>query len=79
MIKATEKKIFIQSKKLSKFDRQMNTVAYSQQRALINHKPKTLVVIVEKREKARSIIFNLLQLEQSSDEMKSPKANRGIN
>ena len=51
----------------------MNIVAYVQ-RALNKHKPATLVVSIEEREKAKAIIFNLLQQEQFDEEMKSLKA-----
>ena len=55
----------------------MNTLAYVQ-RALNKHKPATLVVSIEEREKANSIIFKLLQQEQFGEEMKSLKAEKEI-
>ena len=42
------------------------------------HKPATLVVSIEEREKAKATIFKLLQQEQYSEEMKSLKAEKEI-
>ena len=55
----------------------MNTVAYVQ-RALNKHKPATLVVSIEEREKAKATIFKLLQQEQFGKEMKSLKTEKEI-
>ena len=48
------------------------------QRALNKHKPATLVVSTEEREKAKATIFKLLQQEQFGEEMKSLKAENEI-
>ena len=42
------------------------------------HKPVTLIVSVEEREKAKATIFKLLQQEQFSEEMKSLRAEKEI-
>ena len=63
MIQAEEKKAVIQWKRFSNCNGLVNTVAYVQ-RALNKHKPATLVVSIEEREKAKSIIFKLVQQEQ---------------
>ena len=55
----------------------MNTVAYIQ-RASSKYKPATLVVSIEEREKAKAIIFKLLQREQFGEEMKSLEAEKEI-
>ena len=47
-------------------------------RALSKYKPAKLVVSVEEREKAKAIIFKLLQREQFDEEMKSLKAEKVI-
>ena len=70
MIQAEEKKAVIQWERFSNFNRLVNTVAYVQ-RASSKHKPATLVVSIEEREKAKAIIFKLLQREQFGEEMKS--------
>ena len=77
MIQAEEKKAVIQWERLSNFNRLVNTVAYVQ-RALNKHKPATLVVSIEEREKAKATIFKLLQREQFGEEMKSLKTEREI-
>ena len=48
-------------------------MSYEQQ-ALSKYKPATLIVSIEKREKAKAIIFKLLQQEQFGEERKSLKA-----
>ena len=53
----------------------MNTVAYVH-RALNKHKPATLVVSIEEKEKAKATIFKLLQQEHFGEEMKSLKADK---
>ena len=53
----------------------MNIVAYVH-RALNKHKPATLVVSIEEREKAKATILKLLQQEQFGDKVKSLKAER---
>ena len=53
----------------------MNTVAY-EQRPLDKHKPATLEVSIEEREKAKAVIFKLLQHKQFGEEMKSPTAEK---
>ena len=55
----------------------MNTVGYIE-RALNKHKPATLVVSIEEREKAKATIFTLLQQEQFGEEMKFFKAEKEI-
>ena len=75
MIQAQEKKTVIQWERFSNFNRLVNTVAYVQ-RALNKHKPATLVVSIEEREKAKATIFKLLQQEQFGEEMKSLKAEK---
>ena len=77
MIQAEEKKAVIQWERFSNFNRLVNTVAYVQ-RASSKHKPATLVVSIEEREKAKAIIFKLLQREQFGEEMKSLKAEKKI-
>ena len=77
MIRAEEKKAVIQWERFSNFNRLVNTVAYVQ-RALNKHKPATLVVSIEEREKAKATIFKLLQQEQFGEEMKSLKAEKEI-
>ena len=58
MIQAEEKKSVIQWERYSNFNRLVNTVAYVR-RALNKHKPATLVVNIEEREKAKARIFKL--------------------
>ena len=48
------------------------------QRALNKHKPATLVVSIEEREKAKATIFKLLQQEHFGEEMKSLKAEKEV-
>ena len=55
----------------------MNAVAYVR-RAMSKHKPATLIVSVEEREKSKATIFKLLQQEQFSEEMKSLRAEKEI-
>ena len=59
------------------FHRLVYTVAYVQ-RALNKHKPATLVVSIEEREKAKATIFKLLQQEHFGEEMKSLRAGKKI-
>ena len=75
MIQAEEKKAGFQWERFSNFNRLVNTVAYVQ-RASNKHKPATLVVSIEEREKAKAAIFKLLQQEQFGGEMKSLKAKK---
>ena len=75
MIQAEEKKAVIQWERFSNFNRLVNTVAYVQ-RALKKHRPATLIVSTEEREKAKATIFKLLQQEQFGEEMKSLKAEK---
>ena len=63
MIQAEERKTAIQWERFSDFNRLVNTVPYVQ-RALKKHKPATLVVRIEERQKAKATIFKLLQQEQ---------------
>ena len=77
MIQAEEKKAVIQWERFSNFNRLVNTVAYVQ-RALNKHRPATLVVNIEEREKAKATIFKVLQQEQFGEEMKSLKAEKEI-
>ena len=76
-IQAEEKKAVIQWERFSNFNRLVNTMTY-EKRALNKHKPATLVVSIEEREKAKATIFKLLQQEQFGDEMKSLKAGKEI-
>ena len=77
LIQAEEKKAVIQWEQFSNFNRLENTVAYAQ-RTLSKLKPATLLVIIEEREKAKSIMFNLLQRELFGEEMKSLEAGKEI-
>ena len=72
MIQAEEKTAVIQWERFTNFYRLVKTVAYVQ-RALNKHKPATLVVSIEEREKAKSTIFKLLQQEHFREGMKSQK------
>ena len=75
MIQAEEKIAVIQWERFSNFNRLVNTVAYVQ-RALNKHKPATLVVSIEEREKAKSTIFKILHQEQFGEKMKILKAGK---
>ena len=77
MTQAEEKKDVIQWERFSNFNRLVNTMAYVQ-RALNKHKPATLVVSIEEREKAKATIFKLPQQEQFGEEKKSLKAEKEI-
>ena len=77
MIQAEEKKVVIQCERFSNFNRLVNTMAYVH-RALNKHKPATIRVFIEKRQKAKAKIFKLLQQEQFGEEMKSLKAGKEI-
>ena len=57
MIQVEEKKAVIQWERFSNFNRLVKTMAYVQ-RALNKHKPTTLVVSIEEREKVKATIFN---------------------
>ena len=70
-----EKKAVIQWERLSNFNRLVNAVAYVR-RPMSKHKPATLIVSVEEREKAKATIFKLLQQEKFSEEMKSLRAEK---
>ena len=72
-----EKKAVIQWERFSNFNRLVNAVAYVRQ-AMSKHKPVTLIVGVEEREKAKATIFKLLQQEQFSEELKSLRAEKEI-
>ena len=65
-----EKKAVIQWERFSNFNRLVNAVAYVL-RAMSIHKPATLIVSIEEREKAKATICKLLQQEQFGEEMKS--------
>ena len=60
MIQAKEKKAVIQWERFSNFNRLVKSVAYLE-RPLSKYKPAKPVVSVEEREKAKAIIFKLLQ------------------
>ena len=75
MIQAEEEKAVIQWERFS--NRLVDTLAYVQ-RALSKHKPATLVVSLEEREKAKATIFKLLQQKQFGEEIKSLKAEKEI-
>ena len=77
MIQAEGKKAVIQWERFTNFNRLVNTMAYVQ-RALNKHKPATLVVSIEEREKAEATIFKPLQQEQFGEETKSLKAQMEI-
>ena len=77
MIQAEERKAAIHWERFSKFNKLVNTVACVQ-RALSQHKPLTLVVSIEEREKSKATVFKLLQQEQFGEEMKSLKAEKEI-
>ena len=72
-----EKKAVVQWERFSNFNRLVNAVACVR-RATSKHKPATLRVSVEEREKAKATIFKLLQQEQFSGEMKSLRAENEI-
>ena len=76
-IQAEEKKAVIQWERFSTFNRLVNTVAYVQ-RALNKHKPATLLVSIEEREKAKATISKLLQQEHFGEEMKFLKAEKEV-
>ena len=77
MIQAEEKKAVFHWERFSNFNRLVKAVAYVQ-RALNKHKPATLVVSIEEREKAKATIFKLLQREMFGEEIKSLKAGKEI-
>ena len=77
MIPAEEKTV-IQQERFSNFNRLVNRVAYVQW-ALNKHKPATLIVNIEEREKAKATIFKLLQRKQFGEEMKFQKAAKSYN
>ena len=77
MIQAEKRQAVIQWERFNNFIRLVNTVAYVH-RALKKHKPATLVVIIEEREKAKATIFKLLQQKQFGEEMRSLKAEKEI-
>ena len=77
MTQAEEKKAVIQLERFNKFNRLVNTVEYVQ-RVLSKQKPATFVISIEEREKAKAIIFKLLQREQFGEEMNSLKAETEI-
>ena len=77
MIQAEGKKAVSQWERFTNFNRLVNTMAYVQ-RALNKHKPATLVVSIEEREKAEATIFKPLQQEQFGEEMKSLEAQKEI-
>ena len=56
MIQAEEKKGVIQWERLSKFNIQVNTLAYVH-RALSKHKPATLVVSIEEKEQSSASYY----------------------
>ena len=75
MKQVEEKKAIIQWERFSNFSRLVNTMAYVRP-AFSKYKPATLLVSVEEKEKAKAIIFKLLQREQFAEEMKSLKVER---
>ena len=77
MTQVEEKKAVIQWERFSNFSRLVNTMAYVR-RAFSKYKPVTLLVSVEEKEKAKAIIFKLLQREQFGEEMKSLKVEKEI-
>ena len=77
MIQAEEKKAVNQWERFSNFNRLDNTVAYVQP-ALSKYKPAKVVVSVEEKEKAKAIIFKLLQQEQFGEVLKSLKVEKEI-
>ena len=77
MTQANEKKAAVQWERFSSFNRLLNTVAYVQ-RTSNKYKTVKLVVSIEGREKAKAIIFKLIQQEQFGEEMKSLTAENEI-
>ena len=77
MTQFEEKKAVIQWERFSSFSRLLKTMAYVP-RAFSKYKPATLLVSVEEQEKAKAIIFKLLQREQFGEEMKSLKVEKEI-
>ena len=77
MTQVEEKKAVIQWEQFSNFSRLVNTMAYVR-RASSKYKPATLLFSVEEKEKAKAIIFKLLQREQFGEEMKSLKVEKEI-
>ena len=77
MTQADEMEAVIQWERFSNFSRLVNTMAYVR-RVFSKYKPSTLLVSVEEKEKAKAIIFNLLQREQFGEEMKSLKLEKEI-
>ena len=63
--------------RFSNFNRLVNTMAYVR-RAFSKHKPATLLVSIEEKEKAKVIIFKLLQRKQFGEEMLSLKVENEI-
>ena len=77
IIKAEEMNAFIKWKRFSNINRLVITVA-NVQRALSRYKPATPVVSVEDREKAKAIVFRLLQQKQFGEEIKSLKVEKKL-
>ena len=70
MTQANGKEAVIQWERLRNFNRLVNTMTYVR-RAFSKHKPATLLVSVEEKEKAKATIFKLLQREQFGEQIKS--------
>ena len=77
MTQADQQKAVIQWERFSNFNRLVNTMAYVR-RAFSKYKPAKPLVSVEEKEKAKAIIFKLLQREQFGEEMKSLKVEKEI-
>ena len=77
MTQAEERKVVFQWEQLSNFNRLVITMAYVKP-AMSKPMPATTLVRIEKREKAKAIIFKLLQQEESFQEMKSLKIEMEI-
>ena len=77
MTQADEKKAVIQWERFSNCNRLVNTMAYVG-RAFSIYKPATLLASVEEKEKAKAIIFKLLQREQFVEEMNSLKVEKEL-
>ena len=77
MTQADEEEAVIQWERFSNFTRLVNTFAYVW-RAFSKYNSATLLVSVDEKEKAKAIIFKLLQREQFGEEMTSRKVEKEL-
>ena len=77
MIEFEEKKAVLQLERFINFIRLLKTLTYVQ-RSLCKHKPATLVVSIEEREKSKTIIFKLPHQGQLREEMKLLKPEKEV-